>query len=102
MELSVENLAKSELQSGENPLYVLSTLDRGEYIVASELSHETCEIDEEEFEDLAAALEEDHKDDLGDVVEEMVALIGDRVDSFSIAKGKLVLPKHYASTRLKF
>ncbi len=96
------DIAKSERRSGNPPLYVVSYPNGGRYHIASQLPHEICKITDGEFRKFEAALTSPNQRvvELTGLVNNMVQLIGQRVDAFSLDNGKLVLPQNYANTRL--
>ena len=98
------DIAKSEnvQKSGNSPLYVVSFHEGGRYPVASQLPHEICKITDEEFRSFEATLTSPNQRVVGltGLVNNMTQLIGQRVNTFSLDNGKLVLPPNYANTRL--
>ena len=91
------NLAKSEQQNGNPTLYVI-LYPLGRYQVGSQMEHQVCKITYEEFQRFETTLRTGHG--LDGLVSNMTQLIGQRVNTFSLDNGKLVLPQNYASTRL--
>ena len=104
------DIAKSEKQSGNTPLYVVlyynnNDLNNGSrYPVASEVPHEVCKITDDEFRRYEATLTFPRQRvvELTGLVNNMIQLIGERLagKGFAFEEGKLVLPPNYASTRL--
>lgn len=84
-------------QVGSQLLYIILDENNGIYPIASLISHEHCRISPEEFQGFEANLSAGK---LEGMVNNMVQLIGQRVNMFSLDDGKLVLPPNYASTKL--
>jgi len=95
------DIAKSTKQRGNPLLYVLAYSNGSPYHTASQLPHEICKITDEEFRKFEAALTTPNQRavELTGMLNNMVQLIGQRVDAFSLDNGKLVLPPNYANTR---
>ena len=84
-------------QVGSQLLYIISDEKGISYPIASLVPHEHCRISTDEFQKFEANLSAGK---LEGMVDDMVQLIGQRVNTFSLDKGKLVLPPNYANTRL--
>ena len=91
-------LAKIEQQDGDPRLYVISYPWSGMYPVASKIEYQGCRMTYDEFQRFETVIRTGNG--LDKLISDITQLLGQRIDSFSLKDGKLVLPPNYANTRL--